>query len=61
VGALAAFGFDAEISLAPVLIYRIVSYWIPLIAGLVAGGSSFLKETTQDVAGLPGPGGPANT
>lgn len=46
VGALAAFGFEAQISLAPILIYRIVSYWIPLIAGLVAGGSSFLKETT---------------
>jgi uncharacterized membrane protein YbhN (UPF0104 family) len=62
VGALAAFGFDAQISLAPILIYRIVSYWVPLIAGLVAGGSSFLKETIQpEVAGRPGPGGPAKT
>jgi putative heme transporter len=62
VGALAAFGFEAEISLAPILIYRIVSYWIPLIAGLVAGGTSFLNETTQpELAGRPGPGGPAKT
>lgn len=50
VGALAAFGFDAQISLGPVLVYRVVSYWIPLIGGLVAGGSTFLKETSE-VAG----------
>ena len=50
VGALAAFGFDAQITLGPVLVYRVVSYWIPLIGGLVAGGSTFLKETSE-VAG----------
>lgn len=46
VGALAAFGFGAETTVAPILVYRIVSYWLPLIGGLVAGGSSFLRETT---------------
>lgn len=46
VGALAAFGFDAQVTLGPVLVYRVVSYWIPLVGGLVAGGSTFLKETS---------------
>jgi putative heme transporter len=46
VGALAAFGFGAEITLAPTLVFRVVSYWLPLLAGLVAGGSDFLKEET---------------
>jgi hypothetical protein len=44
VGALAAVGYPAEITVAPVLVYRVVSYWLPAIAGLVAGGSSFLKS-----------------
>lgn len=50
VGALAAFGFDAQLTLGPVLVYRVVSYWIPLVGGLAAGGSTFLKETSE-VAG----------
>jgi uncharacterized membrane protein YbhN (UPF0104 family) len=45
VGALAAFGFGAEATLGPILVYRVVSYWIPLIGGLIAGGSTFLRET----------------
>lgn len=46
VGALAAFGFDAQVTLGPVLVYRVVQYWLPLVGGLVAGGSNFLKETS---------------
>jgi uncharacterized membrane protein YbhN (UPF0104 family) len=46
VGALAAFGYGPELTLAPVLVFRVVSYWIPLVAGFVAGGSAFLKEET---------------
>lgn len=46
VGGLAAFGFGAETTVAPILVYRIVSYWLPLISGFLAGGSSFLRETT---------------
>jgi uncharacterized membrane protein YbhN (UPF0104 family) len=46
VGALAAFGFGAEVTLAPTLVFRVVSYWLPLVAGLVAGGSAFLREET---------------
>jgi uncharacterized protein (TIRG00374 family) len=44
VGVLAAVGYPAEATVAPVLVYRVVSYWIPAIAGLVAGGASFLRS-----------------
>ena len=44
VGALAAFGFTAEVTVAPILVYRFISYWLPAIGGLVSGGSAFLRE-----------------
>lgn len=44
VGALAFFGVSAASSLGPVLVFRVVSYWLPAGAGLVAGTSSFLKR-----------------
>ncbi len=43
VGILAAFGFPAGETVAPVLIYRVISYWIPALAGLWAGGDVFLR------------------
>ena len=46
VGALAAFAYPPEVTLAPVLVFRVVSYWIPFVAGFVAGGSAFLKQET---------------
>lgn len=49
VGALAAVGYGAELTLAPTLVFRIVSYWLPALAGLVAGGSNFLKEEAEGV------------
>lgn len=42
VGGLAVFGVPAAVALGPVLVFRVVSYWIPAAAGLVAGGFSFL-------------------
>jgi uncharacterized membrane protein YbhN (UPF0104 family) len=50
VGALAAFGFPASVTLAPILVYRIISYWLPAIAGLVVGGAAFLKSETAIAA-----------
>ena len=47
VGALAAFAYPPEVTLAPVLVFRVVSYWIPFLSGFVAGGSAFLKEETM--------------
>jgi uncharacterized protein (TIRG00374 family) len=47
VGALAAFGYPAGSTVGPILVYRIVSYWIPALAGLVAGGTAFLRAETK--------------
>ncbi len=46
VGALAAFGFAAEQTVAPTLVFRFISYWLPAIGGMVAGGSAFLRAET---------------
>ncbi len=53
VGALAAFGVDPQTSIPAVLVYRLVSYWIPAAAGLLAGGAAFVragKPTPTDLA-----------
>lgn len=42
VGGLAVFGVPAAVALGPVLVFRVVSYWIPAAAGLVAGGYTFM-------------------
>jgi len=41
---LAAYGYPASTSVAPILIYRIVSYWLPAGLSLLAGGSTFLRS-----------------
>ena len=41
---LAAYGFPAATTVAPVLIFRIVSYWLPAALGFLAGGMTFLKS-----------------
>lgn len=41
---LSAYGFPAETTLAPVLVFRIVSYWLPAGLSLLAGGSTFLQS-----------------
>ena len=56
IGALAAFGVDPQTSLPAVLVYRLVSYWIPAAAGLLAGGAAFVragKPTPAEVADSP--------
>lgn len=55
VGALAAFGFPAELTVAPTLVFRIISYWLPALAGLVVGGSSFLKDEAEGRVPHPAP------
>jgi undecaprenyl-diphosphatase len=42
VGALAVFGLGASVTLAPILVFRLVSYWLPAGAGLLAGSRVFL-------------------
>lgn len=48
-GTLGYFGVSAARGAPPVLAFRLLSYWLPAIAGLVAGGASFLaKRPTAD-------------
>lgn len=39
---LAAYGIPGAIAAVPILIYRVVSYWLPAALGFLAGGSTFL-------------------
>jgi uncharacterized membrane protein YbhN (UPF0104 family) len=41
---LSAYGFPSRATLAPVIIYRIVSYWLPAALSFFAGGMTFLKS-----------------
>lgn len=43
VGALAVFGVAAPVALAPVLVFRLISYWVPAGAGLLAGTATFWR------------------
>lgn len=43
VGALALFGVGGAV--APVLIFRIISYWVPAGAGLLAGSAAFVRSS----------------
>jgi len=41
---LAAYGFRAGTTVAPVLVFRLVSYWLPAALGFLAGGATFLSS-----------------
>lgn len=41
---LAAYGYPAATTLAPILVYRVVSYWLPAGLSFLAGGSTFLRS-----------------
>jgi hypothetical protein len=41
---LAAYGFSAGTVAVPVLVFRIVSYWLPAALGSLAGGATFLSS-----------------
>lgn len=41
---LAAYGFPASTTLAPIIVFRVVSYWLPAGLSFLAGGSTFLKS-----------------
>lgn len=48
---LGAYGYPAATTVAPVVIYRIVSYWLPVALSFLAGGSTFLRsQAAADVA-----------
>jgi len=41
---LVAYGLPAAAVVAPVLVFRVISYWLPSGLGLLAGGSTFLSS-----------------
>ena len=41
---LTAYGFPVRITAVPILVFRLVSYWLPAGLGFVAGGSVFLRS-----------------
>ncbi len=50
VGVLAAYGYPAIETVAPVLIFRLVSYWLPAAAGLFVGGATFIRSQPVEAA-----------
>lgn len=50
VGALSAFGFAAQTTVGPVLVYRLVSYWLVALASMVVGGATFLRREAGTAA-----------
>ncbi|MFQ5523022.1 MAG: YbhN family protein [Acidimicrobiia bacterium] len=47
---LAAYGFPVTTILAPVLVFRVISYWLPAAFGFLAGGSTFLGSEAAKTA-----------
>ncbi len=43
-GILAAYGFPAATTVVPILVFRVISYWLPAALGFLAGGSTFLSS-----------------
>jgi uncharacterized membrane protein YbhN (UPF0104 family) len=41
---LAAYGLPVATTIAPVLVFRLISYWLPAGLGFLAGGSTFLRS-----------------
>ena len=46
-GALTLFGIPAATAAAPVLTFRVISFWLPALGGLAAGGHAFLRRRPQ--------------
>jgi uncharacterized protein (TIRG00374 family) len=47
VGFLVYFGIPAAAAAGPVLVFRIISYWLPAIGGIAAGGNAFLRQHSK--------------
>lgn len=40
----AAYGTPAAVTAVPILVFRVISYWIPAALGFLAGGTTFLRS-----------------
>ncbi len=47
---LVAYGFPVSTTIAPVLVFRVVSFWLPAVLGFLAGGSTFLRSEANKTA-----------
>ena len=47
---LYAYGAPSAITAVPIIIFRVISYWIPAALGFLAGGTTFLKSSAAEVA-----------
>ncbi len=47
---LASYGYPVSTTLAPVIVYRVVSYWLPAALSFLAGGSTFLRSDEAKAA-----------
>jgi uncharacterized membrane protein YbhN (UPF0104 family) len=47
---LAAYGYPASTTAVPILVFRIVSYWLPAALGFLAGGTTFLSSEDAKAA-----------
>lgn len=47
---LGAYGFAATDTLVPILVYRVVSFWLPAATGFLAGGTTFLRSDEAKAA-----------
>lgn len=47
---LAAYGYPVSTTLAPMLVFRVVSYWLPAGLSFLAGGSTFLGSDEAKAA-----------
>jgi uncharacterized membrane protein YbhN (UPF0104 family) len=48
---LAAYGIPAAVTAVPILVFRVISYWIPAALGFLAGGTTFLRSPEARAAG----------
>jgi uncharacterized membrane protein YbhN (UPF0104 family) len=49
---LAGYGYPASNTLAPIIVFRVVSYWLPAGLSFLAGGSTFLKSDEAKKAAI---------
>jgi uncharacterized membrane protein YbhN (UPF0104 family) len=47
---LAAYGVPASTTAVPILVFRVVSYWLPAALSLLAGGTTFLRSDSAKKA-----------
>lgn len=53
-GALAVFGVPAATAATPIVVFRVISYWLPALGGAVAGGGRFVRRQRLEEAELEG-------